>query len=158
MSDQNVSAQPEQPSELSRRATSEEARAAYAAASNSAAAKMSLIQLIARSCTDNEVCATLGCAQVDLSTKLAASELQAFDVAGTRLFPAWQFTDSNTIPSLAELLAVARDVTPVTLAGFMDRPQGWLLNGGAALSPRDWLRLGHEPQIVYNAIEGWRRR
>jgi hypothetical protein len=62
---------------------------------------------------------------------------------GQLRFPAWQFTDSGTLPSLDQLLTTPGfSENPVTVSRFMCLPNSELEVEGKWLSPRDWLLNG----------------
>lgn len=80
--------------------------------------------------------------------QLSAIELPAIGLT----FPAWQFTETGTIPHLSALLAVAgATLPPLVLTRFMVTPHVDLDVGHGRLSPRDWLVRGLDPDPVLDA-------
>jgi hypothetical protein len=69
------------------------------------------------------------------------------------VLPDWQFYDDRTVPHLKSVLAVAGDVHPVTLQGFMTTPNPDLEVDGGIVSPRDWLITGGDPARVAELAE-----
>lgn len=67
---------------------------------------------------------------------------------GSYLLPRWQFAEGQLLPGIRELAQVAAEVHPLTLAGFMTRPDVDLEVDGEAASPRQWLTGGGEPTAV----------
>jgi len=68
-------------------------------------------------------------------------------------FPAWQFTETGTIPHLRDLLAVVRTEMPtLVLTRTMIIPHVDLDAGNGGLSPRDWLISGFNPEPVLEAV------
>lgn len=62
---------------------------------------------------------------------------------GPSQFPAWQFTDSGTLPSLDQLLTTPGfSENPVKVSRFMCFPNSELEVEGECLSPREWLLNG----------------
>jgi hypothetical protein len=72
---------------------------------------------------------------------------------GALHFPAWQFTETGTIPHLSDLLTVAGATLPqLVLTRFMVTPHVDLDVGNGRLSPRDWLVRGLNPEPVLEAV------
>lgn len=69
------------------------------------------------------------------------------------LLPVWQFYDGKVVPHLNQVLAVAGDVHPLTLQGFMTEPNPDLEVNGQIVSPRGWLISGGNPEQVAELAE-----
>lgn len=84
----------------------------------------------------------------------APPQLSAFELnSGALHFPAWQFTETGTLPHLSDLLAVAGATLPqLILSRFMVTPHVDLDAGNGRLSPRDWLVRGLNPEPVLEAV------
>lgn len=84
----------------------------------------------------------------------APPQLSAFEGdSGALNFPAWQFTETGTLPHLSDLLAVAGATLPqLILSRFMVTPHVDLDAGNGRLSPRDWLVRGLNPEPVLEAV------
>ena len=84
----------------------------------------------------------------------APPQLSAFELSSGALhFPAWQFTETGTIPHLSDLLTVAGATLPqLVLTRFMVTPHLDLDVGNGRLSPRDWLVRGLNPEPVLEAV------
>lgn len=72
------------------------------------------------------------------------------------LLPAWQFVGGRTLPGLVELTEAAAGLHPLTMAGFMTRPDVDLEVDGEPVSPIEWLVAGGDPAVVADLIAGLR--
>ncbi|WP_394577405.1 hypothetical protein [Curtobacterium flaccumfaciens] len=122
------------------------------------AVKWSVVQLIAASHETSEVCEELTIDRGELERRVREKEIHAFTVDGLWLFPGWQFTEDDMIPFVPEICERAAGMSAAVLSGFMGTVQGGLLNGGHAFSPRDWLRLGRDPDRVLGHLDSRRYR
>ncbi|GAA1902999.1 hypothetical protein [Lapillicoccus jejuensis] len=72
------------------------------------------------------------------------------------LLPAWQIVDGRLLPGLESVATAAAGLHPLTLAGFMTRPDADLVADGEAVSPVDWLLTGGDPDVVAQLVVGLR--
>lgn len=72
------------------------------------------------------------------------------------LLPAWQIVDGRLLPGLEAVAPAAAGLHPVTLAGFMTRPDEDLVVDGHSVSPVDWLLTGGDPDVVAQLVAGLR--
>ncbi|WP_340539058.1 hypothetical protein [Nocardioides sp. GXZ039] len=72
------------------------------------------------------------------------------------LLPAWQITDHQLLPGLGLVAAAASGVHPMTLAGFMTRPNPDLDVDDRAVAPVEWLMAGGDAQVVADLVTGLR--
>lgn len=75
---------------------------------------------------------------------------------GGHLLPAWQFIEGRLLPGLDELADAADGLHPLTLAGFMTRPDVDLEVDGESVSPVEWLAAGGDPTVVADLAAGLR--
>ena len=74
----------------------------------------------------------------------------------SHLLPAWQVVDGRLLPGLEAVATAAVGLHPLTLAGFMTRPDEDLVVDGQAVSPIDWLLTGGDPDVVAQLVAGLR--
>lgn len=70
------------------------------------------------------------------------------------LLPAWQIVAGRLLPGLDGVIEVAGDVHPLTLAGFMTRPDVDLEIEGQPATPVQWLLAGGEGERVADLAAG----
>lgn len=75
---------------------------------------------------------------------------------GGRLLPAWQFVGGRLLPGMDVLTKAATGLHPLTLAGFMARPDVDLEVEGEPVSPLEWLLAGGDPTVVAGLAAGLR--
>jgi hypothetical protein len=89
---------------------------------------------------------------LSLMTIRPPRELHSFRLKNSQpLYPAWQFSVSETIPHLRSLLSqVSPDAHVLSLSRFMLETSPDLENSdsGQRISPRDWLVAGYDPEPV----------
>ncbi len=56
------------------------------------------------------------------------------------------------IPHLRKVAAIPAGTSAVTLERVMTQPSDELYVDGRAVSPRDWLIVGNEPEAVVNLV------
>lgn len=96
-----------------------------------------------------QVAAMLGRDQSRVRHMIADGALHALTAERTRLLPAWQFEGTKPLPHLRAILAeLPGDLHPLELEGWMTTPAPELEVGDVALSPRDWLASGGNPEMV----------
>ncbi|WP_131921087.1 MULTISPECIES: hypothetical protein [unclassified Curtobacterium] len=122
------------------------------------AVKWSVVQLIAASQETSEVCEVLAINRGELERLVRENDVHSFTVDGFRLFPAWQFTEDEMISFVPEICKRTAGMSAAVLSGFMSTVQGALLHSGQALSPRDWLRTGQDPNRVLRQLDSRRDR
>ena len=67
---------------------------------------------------------------------------------GWRL-PTFQFGASGTLPGIAQVLPrLDPELHPVAVYSWFTEPDPDLQVDGTAVSPRDWLASGHDPEVV----------
>lgn len=74
----------------------------------------------------------------------------------SHLLPAWQIVDGRLLPGLEAVASAAAGLHPLTLAGFMTRPDEDLVADGQVVSPVDWLLTGGDPDVVAQLVAGLR--
>jgi len=70
------------------------------------------------------------------------------------LLPAWQIVAGRLLPGLDGVMEVAGDVHPLTLAGFMTRPDVDLEIEGQPATPVQWLLAGGDSERVADLAAG----
>lgn len=75
---------------------------------------------------------------------------------GGYLLPAWQIVDGQLLPGLALVAAASSGLHPLTLAGFMTRPNVDLDVEGRAVAPVEWLVAGGHAEVVAELVAGLR--
>lgn len=95
-----------------------------------------------------EAAKVLGVDDSRVRHRLADGKLIGWKDKGWRL-PAWQFTDSGTLPGLEIVLRSIPDDQPqLMVAAFMNTPQPDLEINGQPATPRQWLLAHGDPQLV----------
>ena len=88
-----------------------------------------------------------------------SGDLFAFEVAGERRYPTWQFTgdaDKPVLPHLADLTGAFRDgMHPASILGFMTTPQNSARTRGKPTTPVEWLANGGDPQTLRDILESF---
>jgi len=85
--------------------------------------------------------------------RLAAGRLIGWKDRGGWRLPVWQFTDTDVLPGLEEVLAaVPADQPPLVVAGFMTRRQAELTVSGSPATPRDYLLATGDPAPVARLV------
>jgi hypothetical protein len=89
---------------------------------------------------------------LSLMTTQRPPELHSFRLKHSQLlYPAWQFSASETIPHLRKLLSQApADAHVLSMSRFMMEKNMDLAisDSGQHISPRDWLIAGYDPEPV----------
>lgn len=101
-----------------------------------------------------EVSSILGISTEEIEQKAfqIPPELHTFEIEAASLsFPAWQFTDSGTIPYLTELLNTVGVINTLTSNRFMLTPNTELEIEHEYLCLREWLVRGLDPDIALSA-------
>jgi hypothetical protein len=98
----------------------------------------------------SQVAALLGVDVTRVSHQTTAGDL--FSYAGGRgrsVYPDWQFTGRAVLPHLRAVLAAFPAMShPVPVRAFMTSPDDALTMGDRAVSPREWLVGGGDPDPV----------
>lgn len=98
-----------------------------------------------------EVARLLGVSTSRVRQRLDNGSLYSINGPAGRVCPHFQFHDSRTLPGLETVLAaLGDDAHPVAVQRFFFSVHQDLESDelGVALSPRDWLMTGHDPQVV----------
>ncbi|GGF31131.1 helix-turn-helix domain-containing protein [Subtercola lobariae] len=101
--------------------------------------------------TAEQVADQLGLRASTIRHYRAEGKLYGFVADGKTRFPGWQFVNDLTavVPGLATVLgAFEPGLHPRSVMGFFQTPQSELVIGGVAVSPRDWLLDGGDPEEV----------
>ena len=121
--------------------------------------RRTLLAAVTASCDVNEAAELLG---IDVSRVLRDIErgrLHAFWVDEVARLPAWQFTDDaerRVLPGLTTVVhALPVDMCPASVLGVMTTAQEDLVDGGAPVTPVEWLRGGGDPQAVVDLLESF---
>ncbi len=106
--------------------------------------------LIASSLTVPETARRLNIDDSRVRQRLAARTLYGIKLRDGWRLPLWQFDGDALLPGIAEVVSrLDPALHPIAVQTWMLTPSADLADDEhAALSPRDWLRTGHDPEEV----------
>jgi hypothetical protein len=121
-----------------------------------AAAAAGYAGLLAAAWSVNDVAARLAVDPSRVRHRLAARTLLGIRRTDGWRLPAWQFgPDGRPLAGLERVLrALPAQVHPLSVAGFFTSPQPELVVDGRAVSPRDWLAGGGDPELPATLARG----
>ena len=104
--------------------------------------------MVGTALTVGEAARLLGISEGRVRHRIAGRDLLVLP-AGRRRLPRWQFTEDSVLPGLPKVLhALPAGEHPLAVLAFMTTPQPELVIHGRAVSPRDWLAAGGDPEPV----------
>jgi len=105
--------------------------------------------LMATSLSAPEAARLLGVDDSRIRQRLAARTLYGIKVSDGWRLPAFQFDGAAVVAGLSAVLPrLAPELHPIAVARFFATPAPELELEDTLLSPRDWLRSGHDPRVV----------
>lgn len=112
------------------------------------------IALVSGSRSVEQVASDLGIDPSRIRHRVADKALYALRVGRRLSLPTWQFDEGAPLPSLgAVLAALAPDLHPLEVAGFMTSPHPELEVRGRTVSPKRWLSGGGDPAPIIELAE-----
>ncbi|PKI89852.1 hypothetical protein CW368_11830 [Actinomycetales bacterium SN12] len=121
------------------------------------------LEAIAATYSETEVAARFKTGVGNVIRRYRDGALIAFDIAGNRLYPTWQFTDSapgGVLPHLSRVLVAlqAEERNPASTLAFMTVPKEGLASEGEKLSPVQWLLRGGSFRALERVFEAESQR
>ena len=106
--------------------------------------------LIATSLTVPEAARRLGVDDSRIRQRLAARTLYGIKLRDGWRLPLWQFDGNGLLPGVARVISrLDTELHPLTVQDWMLTPTpDFADDHHDAMSPRDWLRTGHDPEEV----------
>lgn len=122
-----------------------------AAAENIAMIAKEYAEMESTAYSQQEVARLLNVTTSRVRQRLDNGSLYCISGVGGRVCPCFQFVDNRILPGLEIVLgALSKSAHPVAIHRFFLSVQPDLISKelGRALSPRDWLTTGHDPEEV----------
>lgn len=105
--------------------------------------------LVATSVSVIEAAHSLGLNPSRIRQRLAARTLYGLKTIGGWRLPAFQFDQGRPLPGIERILPyLDRSLHPVAVYSWFTAPDPDLEVSDVPVSPRDWLRLGNDPDAV----------
>ena len=114
-------------------------------------------QMVSTALSQKETAERIGVSPSRIRQRIDSGTLYALDTPNGRVCPLFQFDGASTIPGLEKVLKViGEEAHPVVVQRFILQANPDLISNVAkeALSPRDWLIVGHDVNaVVILAVE-----
>jgi len=107
--------------------------------------------MVASAATQSEVAKLLNVSASRIRQRIDSGSIYAIKASNSRICPIFQFDNSATIPNLELVLKeISPSAHPIAVQRFFIAPNPDLVSEtvNGSLSPRDWLRSGHEVEPV----------
>jgi hypothetical protein len=115
-----------------------------------------MARLIVNSLTTSEVASAWGLSSRQVRSLALRGLVHGFHYKRSWRFPGWQFEKEVSSDQVASIVAnLPGDAHPLSVDGFMHRPQPELTEGDEApRSPLEWLQEGHDARLVADLAQG----
>lgn len=111
--------------------------------------------LLATSLTVNQVATMLGVDASRIRHRLAARTIHGIRLRSGWRIPLFQFEGDHLLPGIDLVLpTLPEDLHPLEVIGWFTTPDPDLAIGETEISPREWLRLGRNPNSLVTLAAG----